>query len=200
MQVIYTAGYAVVPVAIQQWMLLQIGQWHEQREAVAAGIQVTRMPFVDALLALSNPLAGPGVAMRAGQLNRRVVIKSCHGDPPGATVTTVWGGFFQRPPVAYRSPGAAFAGGDQCRMRYPDLLAGWYLVDGLQLFHVNHVPQPGQQGPRLAGVLYRTGGETGRLYPAGGDPVDTRCFVIHDAPFIGEHSQTVVYRARLGCR
>ena len=49
-QVIYTAGYAVVPVAIQQWMLLQIGQWHEQREAVAAGIQVTRMPFVDALL------------------------------------------------------------------------------------------------------------------------------------------------------
>jgi len=49
-QVIYTAGYAVVPVAIQQWMLLQIGQWYEQREAVAAGIQVTRMPFVDALL------------------------------------------------------------------------------------------------------------------------------------------------------
>ena len=49
-QVVYTAGYTVIPSDIKSWMLLQIGQWHEQREAVAAGIQVTRMPFVDALL------------------------------------------------------------------------------------------------------------------------------------------------------
>lgn len=137
--------------------------------------------------------------MRAGQLNRRVVIKKLSGDPPGAvTVTTVWGGFSVAAtgsvPVSggLRSPAAI-----QCRMRYPDLLAGWYLVDGLQLFHVNHVRNPDNKGRDWLASCTELVGDPAVYTPAGGDPVDTRCFVIHDAPFIGEHSQAVVYRARL---
>ena len=76
-------------------------------------------------------------------------------------------------------------------------LAGWYLVDGLQLFHVNHVRNPDNKGRDWLASCTELVGDPAVYTPAGGDPVDTRCFVIHDAPFIGEHSQTVVYRARL---
>ena len=53
--VVYSAGYGssytAIPTALRQWMLLQIGQWYEHREAT---IQTTGapqiMPFVDHLL------------------------------------------------------------------------------------------------------------------------------------------------------
>lgn len=55
--VTYTAGYGLdgdsVPAALKQWMLLQIGQWYENREGTAvvgAGSTPQRLPFVDALL------------------------------------------------------------------------------------------------------------------------------------------------------
>lgn len=55
--VTYTAGYgaggSAVPAALKQWMLLQIGQWYENREGVAvvgAASVPQRLPFVDALL------------------------------------------------------------------------------------------------------------------------------------------------------
>jgi uncharacterized phiE125 gp8 family phage protein len=49
----YQAGYATaadVPAAIKSWMLLQIGAMYENREAVAAGMTVMALPFVDRLL------------------------------------------------------------------------------------------------------------------------------------------------------
>lgn len=52
----YTAGYgedpASVPAPLRQWMLLQIGQWYEHREAVAlaGGATPQALPFVDNLL------------------------------------------------------------------------------------------------------------------------------------------------------
>lgn len=54
--VTYVAGYgadsAAVPAPLRQWMLLQIGQWYEHREAVLlAGATPQILPFVDCLLA-----------------------------------------------------------------------------------------------------------------------------------------------------
>lgn len=48
-QISFTAGYgatAAVPQAIRQWMLLQVGAWHESRESDPSG----EMTYVDALL------------------------------------------------------------------------------------------------------------------------------------------------------
>ena len=50
-EITFTAGYgnaAVVPQEIKQWMLLQIGHWYENREAV--GERRDPLPYVDALL------------------------------------------------------------------------------------------------------------------------------------------------------
>lgn len=137
--------------------------------------------------------------MRAGRLNRRVVIKKLSGDPPGAvTVTTIWAGFsIPENGDASVSGGLRSPAAIQCRMRYPDLLAGWYLVDGTRLYHVDHVRNPDGKGRDWLASCTELVGDPAVYTPAGGDPVDTRCFVIHDAPFIGEHSQAVVYRARL---
>ncbi len=52
-QISFTAGYgaaAAVPEEIKQWMLLQIGHGHKNREAVSVGEAVSEMPFVDSLL------------------------------------------------------------------------------------------------------------------------------------------------------
>lgn len=49
----YTAGYgsaAAVPQPIKQWILIRVGQLHEHREQVAAGVSVATLPFVDSLL------------------------------------------------------------------------------------------------------------------------------------------------------
>lgn len=54
-EVDFTAGYgaaaADVPAEIRQWMLLQIGHWYANREAVVTGPIVATLPFVDGLLA-----------------------------------------------------------------------------------------------------------------------------------------------------
>lgn len=50
-EVAFTAGYGAavaVPQAIKQWMLLQIGHWYANREAV--GDKRDPLPFVDSLL------------------------------------------------------------------------------------------------------------------------------------------------------
>ena len=52
-QIRIACGYAdaaAVPGAIKQWMLLNIGHWYQNREAVNIGNIVTRMPFIDGLL------------------------------------------------------------------------------------------------------------------------------------------------------
>lgn len=51
----YTAGYgsaANVPQALKAWMLLALGTWYAQREAIVTGIIVTELPraFWDGLL------------------------------------------------------------------------------------------------------------------------------------------------------
>jgi uncharacterized phiE125 gp8 family phage protein len=49
--VAFTAGYgnaAAVPQAIKQWILLQVGHWHANRES--SGEKREPLPFVDALL------------------------------------------------------------------------------------------------------------------------------------------------------
>lgn len=51
--VTYTAGYAdaaSVPEAIKQWMLVQIGNLYENREATVPGVTITPLPFIDGLL------------------------------------------------------------------------------------------------------------------------------------------------------
>ena len=55
-EITFTAGYggtaAAVPAAIRQAMLLLIGQWYDNREAVTVGAAGSPMPMaVDALLA-----------------------------------------------------------------------------------------------------------------------------------------------------
>lgn len=55
-QISFTAGYGLsagnVPQAIRQWILLAIGTWYAQREAVITGTIVSELPrnFWDALL------------------------------------------------------------------------------------------------------------------------------------------------------
>ncbi len=61
-QVIYTCGYgaaADVPQSIKAWMLLAIGAWYENREALTAGQPVTELPrcFWEGLL---DPYWVPG--------------------------------------------------------------------------------------------------------------------------------------------
>ena len=52
---------------------------------------------------------------------------------------------------------------------------------------VNHVRNLDNKGRDLAGVpCTELVGDPAVYTPAGGDPADTRCFVIHDAPFIGD--------------
>jgi uncharacterized phiE125 gp8 family phage protein len=49
----YTAGYgaaAAVPENLKQWMKLQIGHFYLNREATAAGAEVSVLPYVDHLL------------------------------------------------------------------------------------------------------------------------------------------------------
>jgi uncharacterized phiE125 gp8 family phage protein len=47
-RITYTAGYGAadtdVPVGIQQWLLLCLGTWYNQRESVAAGISIAELP------------------------------------------------------------------------------------------------------------------------------------------------------------
>lgn len=52
-RIIFTCGYgdaAAVPQALKRWMLLQIGYWYNNREAVNIGNIVTRLDGVDNLL------------------------------------------------------------------------------------------------------------------------------------------------------
>ena len=52
-EVIYVAGYGSapdVPQAIKSWILLQVGNLYENREATVPGISMTELPFADALL------------------------------------------------------------------------------------------------------------------------------------------------------
>ena len=49
----YVAGYAdaaSVPQEIKDWILLRVGMLYENRESVAAGVQVSEVPYVDSLL------------------------------------------------------------------------------------------------------------------------------------------------------
>lgn len=62
-QVSYTCGYgaaADVPQSIKAWMLLAIGAWYENREALTSGQPVAELPrgFCDGLL---DPFYVPGV-------------------------------------------------------------------------------------------------------------------------------------------
>lgn len=52
-QLVYKAGLAdveLVPKAMKQWMLLQIGHWYEHRESVNIGNITSRLPNVNSLL------------------------------------------------------------------------------------------------------------------------------------------------------
>lgn len=62
-QVSYTCGYGAasdVPQSIKAWMLLAIGAWYEQREALVSGQPVAELPrsFCDGLI---DPFYVPGV-------------------------------------------------------------------------------------------------------------------------------------------
>ena len=52
-EVTYTAGWATaadVPQVIKAWILLQIGNLYENREATVPGVSMTELPYCDALL------------------------------------------------------------------------------------------------------------------------------------------------------